>query len=107
VTALPKATQQRTEWQKTAEMLVMAAGQRPLMFADMAMRQALHADKPAPTRQPRRKPARKYRIVRQSARRAPICRCHRALHQAKERPQHQQRTNSGTRRSTSMRESPI
>jgi hypothetical protein len=65
VAALPKALQERVEWQTAAEMLIMAAkGQRPVMFADMAMRQALHADKPAPPSSLRRKPARKFRIVR-------------------------------------------
>jgi hypothetical protein len=51
--------------QTAAEMLIMAAkGERPVMFAHIAMLKALHAGKPAPVRQPRRKPARKYRIVR-------------------------------------------
>ena len=65
ITALSKAVQERTEWQTAAEMLIMAAkGERPVMFADMAMRQALHAGKPAPPSKPRRKPARKYTIAR-------------------------------------------
>jgi len=34
------------------------------MFADIAMRRALDADRPKPPPQPRRKPARKFRIVR-------------------------------------------
>jgi hypothetical protein len=42
--ALPKAAQERAEWQTAAEMLILAAqGQRPVMFADIAMRKALHA----------------------------------------------------------------
>ena len=42
VTALPKAEQERTEWQTAAEMLILAAqGQRPVMFAQIAMLQAL------------------------------------------------------------------
>jgi hypothetical protein len=63
--ALPKAVQELPEWQTAAEMLIPAAqGQRPLMFAEIAMRQPLHAGKPASTPKPRRKPARKYKIVR-------------------------------------------
>jgi hypothetical protein len=66
VAALPKAALERAEWQTAAEMLILAAkGERPVMFADIAMRQALHADKPAAARPPRRKPAAKrYKIVR-------------------------------------------
>jgi hypothetical protein len=46
-------------------MLILAAqGQRPVMFAEIAMRQPLHAGKAASMPKPRRKPARKYRIVR-------------------------------------------
>ena len=64
-TALPKAVQDRIEWQTAAEMLILAAqGQRPVMFADIAMRQALHAGKPTPEPKPRREAARKFRIVR-------------------------------------------
>jgi hypothetical protein len=37
-------------------MLILAAqGQRPVMFADIAIRRALHADEPASTPTPRRK----------------------------------------------------
>jgi hypothetical protein len=64
-TALPKAVQGRTEWQTAAEMLILVAkGERPIMFADIAMRTALNADRPASTPTPRRKLARKFRIVR-------------------------------------------
>jgi len=43
--ALPKAAQERAEWQTAAEMLILAAkGERPVMFAEIAMRQALHDD---------------------------------------------------------------
>jgi hypothetical protein len=46
-------------------MLMLAAeGRSLLMFADIVMRKALHAGKPASTPTPRRKPARKFRIVR-------------------------------------------
>ena len=59
--ALPEAVQQRT----AAEMLITAAkAQRPVMFARIAMRQALHAGKPVLPSKPGRKPAHKYRIVR-------------------------------------------
>ena len=71
VTALPKAAQERTEWQTAAEMLILAAkGERRVMFAEIAMRKALHAgrtsrrqevSKPAARG---RKPARTYTIVR-------------------------------------------
>ena len=65
--ALPKAVQERAEWQTAAEMLILAAqGQRPVMFAEIAIRQALGADQTtASTPKPRRKPAAKrYKIVR-------------------------------------------
>jgi hypothetical protein len=43
----------------TTEMLILAAeGQRPVMFADIAVRRALHAGEPASTPTPQRKPAR-------------------------------------------------
>ena len=64
-TALSKDVQERLEWQIAAEMLIAAArGQWPVMFADIAMRRALHANTPRPAPTPRRKPARKFRIVR-------------------------------------------
>jgi hypothetical protein len=44
--------------------ILVAQGQRPVMFADIAMRQALHAGKPVPVRERRRQPARMYKIVR-------------------------------------------
>jgi len=63
-TALPKAVQERSEWQTAAEMLIMAAhGQRSLTFAQIATLQALHAGKTATTPTPRRKPN-EYKIVR-------------------------------------------
>ena len=55
-TALPKGVQERAEWQTAAEMLILAAqGQRPVMFADIAMRRALHAHTPERPPAPRRK----------------------------------------------------
>jgi hypothetical protein len=65
--ALPKAAQERAEWQTAAQMLILAAeGQRPVMFAEIAMLQALGADKTtASTPKPRRKPpAKRYKVVR-------------------------------------------
>jgi hypothetical protein len=48
--------QERVEWQTAAEMLILAAqGQRPVMFAEIAMREALHAQTPRPAPAPRRK----------------------------------------------------
>ena len=64
-TALPEAVRERTEWQTAAEMLVLAAkGERPVMFTEIAMRQALHAGRPALAAPPRRKAAKKYKIMR-------------------------------------------
>jgi hypothetical protein len=46
---LPKATHQRPEWQTAAEMLLAAVeGSGPLMFAEIAIRKAVSAGKPAP-----------------------------------------------------------
>jgi hypothetical protein len=64
-TALPKAMQERTEWRTAAEMLILAAqGQRPVMFAQIAMLQALHAGKPEPVKPRGRKKAKAHRIER-------------------------------------------
>jgi hypothetical protein len=50
-----------------AEMLILAAqGQRPVMFADIAMRRALHAGKTAPPRERRRKPVKTHRSLTRS-----------------------------------------
>jgi hypothetical protein len=62
----------RGVWEAAAEMLIKAATEQwPVMFAAIAMRKALNADRPVSTGlrhggaiQPQRKPARKYRIVR-------------------------------------------
>jgi hypothetical protein len=46
---LPRATHQRPEWRIAAEMLLEAVeGKGPLMFAEIAMRKAVNAGKPAP-----------------------------------------------------------
>ena len=45
---LPKATHQRPEWQIAAETLQAAVeGSGPLMFAEIAMRKAVNAEKKA------------------------------------------------------------
>ena len=47
---LPKAIHQRPEWQVAAEMLLEAAESKgPLTFAEIAMRKAVNAGKPAPS----------------------------------------------------------
>ena len=64
ITKLPKATQERPEWQRAAKTLMRTAeGRGLLMFAYIGMMQALHAGKPEPSTTPRRKPAKKHRIV--------------------------------------------
>ena len=57
---LPTATNKRPEWQIAAEMLLEAVeGKGPLMFAEIAMRKAVNAGKPAPEPTPRGKAAKK------------------------------------------------
>ena len=54
---LPRATHQRPEWKIGAEMLLEAVeGKGPLMFAEIAMRKAVNAGKPAPEPTPPRGP---------------------------------------------------
>jgi hypothetical protein len=65
VAALPQATQQRPEWQTAAEALLLVAKRGgPVMFARIGVMQALNAGKPGPEITPRRKRAKRYRIVR-------------------------------------------
>ena len=53
---LPRAKSQRPEWQIAAEMLLEAVeGKGPLMFAEIAVRKAVNAGKPAPEPTPRRR----------------------------------------------------
>jgi hypothetical protein len=62
---LPKAEHQRPEWQIAAEMLLEAVeGEGPLMFAEIAMRKAVNAGKPAPEPTPRRRGHRTPRLGR-------------------------------------------
>jgi hypothetical protein len=50
---LPTATNKRPEWQIAAEMLLEAVeGKGPLMFAEIAMRKAINAGRPAPDPEP-------------------------------------------------------
>jgi hypothetical protein len=57
---LPRAKSQLPEWQTAAETLLEAVeGKGPLMFAEIAIREAVNAGKPAPEPTPRRKPAKK------------------------------------------------
>lgn len=65
VAALPEKMQHRPEWQIAAQMLMQAAdGKVPLMFAHIGMLKALRTGKPEAQPEPRRKAAKKYRIVR-------------------------------------------
>jgi hypothetical protein len=64
IQSLPKAKQKAKEWQTAVECLLSAAESRgPMMFAQIALTQALHAGRADKEGAPRRKPAKKYRIV--------------------------------------------
>jgi hypothetical protein len=65
ITALPKAKHNRPEW-RLATRILMQAGEdgMPIMLAEIAVRRALNAGKPGPTPEPRRKAAKKSKIVR-------------------------------------------
>ena len=57
IQALPGAKHKRPEWQIAAEMVLAAVeGSGPLMFAEIAMRKAVSAGKPAPEPTPSRRP---------------------------------------------------
>jgi hypothetical protein len=65
VEALPKAKHDRPEWQTAIHFLLMAAeGRLPVMFAHIAMLKALNAGASRPEPKPRKKPAKKYRVIR-------------------------------------------
>jgi len=65
VEALPKAKHDRPEWQTAIHFLLMAAEDRlPVMFANIAMLKALNAGKPKPASEPRKKPTKRYRMIR-------------------------------------------
>jgi hypothetical protein len=51
--ALPRAKLKQPEWEIVAEMVLAAVeGSGPLMFAEIAMRKAVNAGKPAPDPEP-------------------------------------------------------
>jgi hypothetical protein len=62
---LPRAKHERPEWRTAIETLIAAVEERgPLMFAEIAVRKAVNAGKTAPQpTTPRRKAAKKYRVV--------------------------------------------
>ena len=64
VQSLPKATQDRPEWRTATEslLLVVRCNGDP-MFASIGIMQALNAGKPDEPEPPRRKPARRYRVL--------------------------------------------
>lgn len=63
IEALPKATQQRREWQTATEILIKAAeGRDLLMHAWIAVMQAVHHGTEAPPRE--RKRAKVYKVIR-------------------------------------------
>jgi hypothetical protein len=65
VTALSKVEQAKPHWQTAAHELMMAAEHGGiLMLAEIAMRQALAHSRPKPAPAPRKKAAKKYKIVR-------------------------------------------
>ena len=65
VAAFPKAKHNRPEWRLPAAMLMQTAEDgAPVMLAEIAMRRALNADGEPEPPTPRRKRAKKYRIVR-------------------------------------------
>jgi hypothetical protein len=65
ITRLPKTKHARPEWRLAAVMLMQAAEDgAPVMLAEIAMRRALNADGEPEPPTPRRKRAKKYRIVR-------------------------------------------
>jgi hypothetical protein len=65
VTAPSKAEQAKPHWQTAARELVIAAERGGIvMLAEIAMRQALAHGRLKPAPVPRKKPAKKYRLIR-------------------------------------------
>jgi hypothetical protein len=65
ITKLPKAEHQAPEWQAAIQALILVATSGgPTMLARIGIMRALHHGKPAPESVPRRKAAKKYRVVR-------------------------------------------
>ena len=64
IASLTEHEQQLPHWQTATEALLMAAeGRGPVMHARIAILRALNHGRPEPTAQPRRRAAKKYRIV--------------------------------------------
>jgi hypothetical protein len=64
VLKLPKKDQEAPHWQTAADMLLKAAERGwPVMFARIAMLQAIHHGQPEPRQEGVKKRAKKYRIV--------------------------------------------
>jgi hypothetical protein len=64
IAALPKAVHDWPEWQAAAKALLLVAKQGgPVMLAEIGIRRALNAGKPAPELGPRRKRAKVYRVI--------------------------------------------
>ena len=65
ITRLPKSKHARPEWRLAAAMLMQAAEDgAPVMLAEIAMRRALTVDGDLKPPRPRRKAAKKYRIIK-------------------------------------------
>jgi hypothetical protein len=65
ITKLPKAEHDAEEWLAAMEaLLLVAEHDGPTMFARIGMMRALNRSKPALKDEPRRKPAKPYKIVR-------------------------------------------
>ena len=65
VAALPKKEQNKPHWHTAAHELMMSAEQGGIvMLAEIAMRQALNHGQPKPPPEPRRKAAKKNRVIR-------------------------------------------
>jgi hypothetical protein len=64
ITALPRAVSELEHWQTAIACLIAAAEKRGIvMMARIAMLQALQAERPQPAPAPRKKPAKRYRII--------------------------------------------
>lgn len=64
ITALPKREVEREHWQLATKCLIDAADRGGiLMLAEVAIRTALAHGKPEPTPEPRKKRARKHKII--------------------------------------------
>jgi hypothetical protein len=64
IQSLPKAMQDRPEWQTATEALLLVVEcNGDTLFAYIAIMQALNAGKPTEPRAPRRKAAKRYRVL--------------------------------------------